>query len=241
LWIEWAALERTFGAAHFFCGMGTTVDECSVTAAQFSASEGFRRTFMLIAVLLGSVRSERMGLRAAKWVMAQLKARGHEAVLVDAAELDLPILDKMWKELKEDQSAKNEALKKKLATVAMLYGRADGFAIVSAEYNHAAPPGLTNLIDYFLEEYGFRPSAIVCYSAGAYGGVRAAMQLRALLPEVGMTSIPSLQPIPKIQEALSEEGVALTQELAEKSGKFFDEFEWYMRAMKAEREKGVPY
>jgi len=196
---------------------------------------------MLIAVLLGSVRSERMGLRAAKWVMAQLEARGHEAKLVDAAELDLPILDKMWKELKENDSAENEELKKKLAKVADLYARADGFAIVSAEYNHSAPPGLTNLIDYFLEEYGFRPSAIVCYSSGAYGGVRAAMQLRALLPEVGLPTIPSLQPIPNIGEALSEEGVALTQELAEKSGKFFDEFDWYMRALKAEREKGVPY
>ena len=196
---------------------------------------------MVIAVLQGSVRSERMGSRAAKWVMAQLKQRGHTPVLVDAAELDLPVLDKMWKELKKDKSTKNEELKKKLAKVAELYAKADGFAIVSAEYNHSVPPGLTNLIDYFLEEYGFRPSAIICYSTGGYGGVRAAMQLRALLPEVGMTSIPSLQPIPKIQEALSEEGVALTQELAEKSGKFFDEFEWYMRAMKVEREKGVPY
>jgi hypothetical protein len=27
-------------------------------------------------------------------------------------------------------------------------------------------------------------------------------------------------------------------ELAEKSGRFFDEFDWYMRAMKAEREQG---
>jgi hypothetical protein len=26
----------------------------------------------------------------------------------------------------------------------------------------------------------------------------------------------------------------------EKSGKFFDEFEWYMRAMDAERAKGTP-
>jgi hypothetical protein len=29
--------------------------------------------------------------------------------------------------------------------------------------------------------------------------------------------------------------------LAERSGKFFDEFEWHMRAYKAERAKGVPY
>jgi NAD(P)H-dependent FMN reductase len=182
-----------------------------------------------------------MGDRAAKWAMAQLKARGHKAVLVDAAELKLPVLDKMWKEIKKDPPAKYKKLHATLAPLAQLYARADGFCVVSAEYNHSVPPGLTNLIDYFLEEYLFRPSAIVCYSAGQYGGVRAAMQLRALLAEVGMPSIPSLQPVPSIGKSLSAEGVALTQGLAEKSGKFFDEFDWYMRAMKAERAKGLPH
>jgi NAD(P)H-dependent FMN reductase len=196
---------------------------------------------MVVAVLLGSVRSERMGDRAAKWAMAQLEARGHEAVLVDAAELKLPMLDKMWKEIRKDPPAKYAKLHETLARLAKLYGRADGFCVVSAEYNHSVPPGLTNLIDHFLEEYFFRPSAIVCYSATPFGGVRAAMQLRALLAEVGMPSIPSLQPVPSIGTALSADGVALTQELAEKSGKFFDEFDWYMRAMKAERGKGLPY
>ncbi len=196
---------------------------------------------MVVAVLLGSVRSERLGDRAAKWVIAQLEARGHEAVLVDAAALELPLLDKMWKEIKKDPPAKYAELHAKLAPLAELYARVDGFCIVSAEYNHSVPPGLTNLIDYFLEEYSWRPSAIVCYSAGPFGGLRAAMQLRAMLAEVGMSSIPSIQPIPSIGTALSKDGVALTQALAEKSGKFFDEFEWYMRALKVERAKGVPY
>jgi NAD(P)H-dependent FMN reductase len=195
---------------------------------------------MVVAVLLGSVRSDRMSDRAAKWVVAQLEKRGHEAVLVDAAELKLPLLDRMWKEIKKNPEAQHEKLQQKLAPVAELYARADGFCVVSGEYNHSIPPGMTNLLDYFLEEYFFRPSAIVCYSSTPYGGVRAAMQLRALLPEVGMPTIPSLQPIPSVGSSLSEEGVALTQELAEKSGKFFDEFDWYMRAMKAERAKGVP-
>jgi NAD(P)H-dependent FMN reductase len=196
---------------------------------------------MVVPVLLGSVRSERMGDRAAKWATAQLQARGHETVLVDAAVLQLPLLDKMWKEIKQDPPAQYADLHRKLAPLADLYQRADGFCIVSAEYNHSVPPGLSNLIDYFLEEYFFRPSAIVCYSATAFGGVRAAMQLRALLAEVGMPSIPSIQPIPTIDKALTKEGVALTQELAERSGKFFDEFEWYMRAFQNERAKGVPY
>ena len=196
---------------------------------------------MVVAVLLGSVRSERMGDRAAKWAMARLTARGHKPVLVDAAELKLPLLDKMWKEIKKDPPAKYRKLHETLAPLAKLYARADGFCVVSGEYNHSIPPALTNLIDYFLEEYFFRPSAIVCYSATPFGGVRAAMQLRALLAEAGMPSIPSVQPVPSIGSALTKEGVALTQQLAEKSGMFFDEFDWYMGAMKSERAKGVPY
>ncbi len=195
---------------------------------------------MVVAVLQGSTRSERMGDRVAKWVMAQLKARGHEAHLVDAATLELPLLDKMWKQLKGSEDPADRELKSKLQPLADLYERVDGFAIVCAEYNHSVVPGLTNLIDYFLEEYFYRPSAIVGYSTTPFGGMRAAMQLRALLPETGMGSIPTIQPIPAVDKALSADGVALTQELAEKSGKFFDEFEWYMMALKLGRERQDP-
>ena len=195
---------------------------------------------MVVAVLQGSVRAERMGARAVKWVVAELTKRGHEAVVVDPAALALPLLDKMWKEVKGSAAAADAALKAKLQPVAELYGRADGFCVVTAEYNHSVPPALSNLIDYFLEEYAYKPSAIVCYSAGPYGGVRAAMQLRAMLAETGMASIPTLQPIPLVGSALSEDGVALTQSLAERSGGFFEEFAWYMRALKAERELGLP-
>ncbi len=90
--------------------------------------------------------------------------------------LELPLLDKMWKEIgKEWRSCSGEVcgtLHAKLAPLAELYARADGFCIVSAEYNHSIPPGMSNLIDYFLEEYFWRPSAIVCYSQrGPFGGV----------------------------------------------------------------------
>lgn len=195
---------------------------------------------MVVAVLQGSVRSGRLGDRVAKWVAAELEARGHEAVIVDAAELKLPLLDKMWKEIKDDQGAEHAGLREKLRPLAALYERADGFAIVSAEYNHSAPPALVNLIDYFLEEYFYRPSAIVCYSAYQFGGVRAAMNLRALLAEVGMPTIPSLQPVALAGDALSADGVPLTQELTEKSAKFFEEFDWYMAAFKAGRELKDP-
>ncbi len=195
---------------------------------------------MIVAVLQGSVRSDRMGDRVAKWAVKQLEKRGHEAILVDAAVLNLPLLDRMWKEVKDDTSPVHADLRAKLRPLADLYERCDGFAVVSAEYNHSAPPALTNLIDYFLEEYFYRPSAIICYSASPFGGVRAAMQLRALLTEVGMPTIPSLQPIANVGTALSADGTALNQDLAEKTGKFFDEFDWYMMALKAGRAQQDP-
>ena len=153
---------------------------------------------MHVAVLQGSLRTDRMGDRVGKWVAAELDKRGHRTTSVDAAVLQLPLLDRMWKELKDDPSHEHVELKAKLAPLAELYERVDGFAVVCAEYNHSMPPGLTNLLDYFLEEYFYRPSAIICYSSLTFGGVRAAMQMRALLAEVGMSSIPTIQPIPSV-------------------------------------------
>lgn len=120
---------------------------------------------LAIPVILGSVRRDRMGIRAAHLVMDGLAARGHEPVLVDALELQLPLLDRMYKEY-----ALGEA-PEMLEQIAALYRRADGFIVVSGEYNHGIPPALKNLLDHFLEEYFWRPSGIVCYSAGAFGGV----------------------------------------------------------------------
>src|SRR5205807_10555957 len=110
---------------------------------------------------------------------------------------------------------------------------ADAYVIVSAEYNHSIPPALSNLLDHFLEEYFFKPSAIVCYSAGPFGGVRAAMQLRAMLPELGMSSIPSILPFPMAQDLLDEDGKPADPARADRNAaKFLSELEWYASALR---------
>ena len=118
---------------------------------------------------------------------------------------------------------------------------ADAFIIVSGEYNHSIPPALSNLLDHFLEEYFWRPSAIVCYSAGAFGGVRAAMQLRAMLCELGTPSIPSLLPVPRVQDAFDEVGHPREEIYHQRAARFLSELEWYARALKTARLAGVPY
>ena len=188
-----------------------------------------------LVVLVGSVRSDRQGIKAARYVEKSLAARGHEVTIVDPVLVQLPLLDRMYKEY---DKGKAPAVLEQLAT---LYRAADGFVVVSGEYNHSIPPALSNLLDHFLEEYFFRPSAIVCYSAGGFGGVRAAMQLRAMLCELGMPSISSLFPIPKIQNAFDESGTALDLSLDRRFGRFAAELEWYADALREARRKGVPH
>jgi NAD(P)H-dependent FMN reductase len=186
-------------------------------------------------VLLGSVRSDRQGIKAARFVERSLRTRGHDVTIVDPVDLKLPLLDRMYKEYEKGKAPVV------LEDLASLYRSADGFVVVSGEYNHSVPPALSNLLDHFLEEYFFRPSAIVCYSAGAFGGVRAAMQLRAMLCELGMPSVPSLFPIPRIQQAFDEAGLPLETGTDRRFARFAAEFEWYANALRVARLNGTPY
>src|SRR5215218_1085623 len=190
---------------------------------------------LLTPVILGSVRSERQGLKAAHFIIRHLEDHGGEAPLVDPAELNLPLLDRMYKEYPKGQAPEI------LERLAELFRRADAFVVVSGEYNHSIPPALSNTLDHFLVEYFWRPSAIVCYSGGRFGGVSAAMQLRAMLSELGTPSIPSLLPIPEIGAALTAEGDPEMPWLDKSASRFVGELVWYAEALRRQRAEGTPY
>jgi NAD(P)H-dependent FMN reductase len=188
-----------------------------------------------IVVIYGSVRSARRGIKAARFVERQFSERGHEVTLVDPLEHPLPLLDKMYKEYPKGSAPEN------LEWLATLYRAADAFVIVTGEYNHSVPPALSNLLDHFLEEYFFRPSAIVSYSGGSFGGVRAAVQLRAMLCELGMPSTPSMFPVPKVSTAFGDDGVPTDPAITKRFQRFASELEWYAEALRDRRRSGVPY
>jgi NAD(P)H-dependent FMN reductase len=190
---------------------------------------------LLVPVILGSVRIERQGIKAARFIIRHLEARGHEAVLVDPLEKPLPLLDRMYKEHAAGTAPPV------LEELAALYRRADGFMIVTAEYNQSVPPALKNLLDHFLEEYFWRPSSILSYSAGRFGGVRAAVTLRSVLAELGMPSLPTILAIPSIGKALADDGTASEPWIDKAVVRFLDEFDWYAQALAAKRKGGVPY
>ncbi len=186
-----------------------------------------------IAVIVGSVRSERQGIKVANWIVKKLEQRDHEVHLVDPMKLQLPLLDKMYKEMKTP----TENLQK-LYTIIK---EADGYIVITPEYNHSISAAMKNTLDYFLEEYFFKPSGIVSYSVGPFGGILAGTHLRQVLAEMGAPAIPSQLPISKVQEVFGENGDLVDKNYERRADRFFDEFEWYVSALSEQRKKGTPY
>lgn len=182
-------------------------------------------------VMYGSARGNRQGIKAARFFQRKLRERQHDVTLIDSAESELPFLDLMYKEY--DAGTAPEAMEK----VAQALQAADGFLVVSAEYNHSIPAALKNLLDHYQREYLYKPSAVVTYSAGPFGGVRGLVNLRAILAELGTPSIPSAFPVSSVGSSFDDDGNALNEAYDKRVVKFLDEYEWYANALKAARKK----
>ena len=190
-----------------------------------------------ILIFYGSYRSDRQGIRLAEYLLRSFKARGADAELIDAKQVDLPMLDRMYKEYAPGQApAPLEELAGKIKA-------ADAFVFVSGEYNWGMQPGLKNLTDHFLEEWFWRPAAIASYSAGRFAGARAGLAWHGSLSEMGMVVISSSLAVGAIGHALDadskpigEGGAALDRAFP----RFAEDLEWWLAAARAQRQKVRP-
>lgn len=127
-----------------------------------------------IAVVIGSTRPGRRGAGVARWfVESATRPDGPALDLVDLAEHALPAV------LGDTASGDAE----RIADLTARLGRADGFVIVTPEYNHSFPASLKQAIDWHKAEWVAKPVALVSYG-GRAGGQRAAEQLRLVFAEL---------------------------------------------------------
>ena len=190
-----------------------------------------------ILVFYGSYRSDRAGIRLAHFVVEGLRARGDDIELIDAKEVNLPMLDRMYKEHKKGEApAVLEALARKIIA-------ADGFVFITGEYNWGMQPGLKNLTDHFLEEWFWRPAAIASYSAGRFAGARAAVMWHGTLSEMGMVVVSSTISAGPVVQTLSEDGKPIGdggRALANAFPRFADDLTWWVEAAKSQRTRKKP-
>nr|WP_221199198.1 NAD(P)H-dependent oxidoreductase [Halomonas fontilapidosi] len=158
-------------------------------------------------VFLGTARNStppapaRLGLRVARACGRLLEADGATVELIDPLEIELGAVFKPhFAYAKAKVPEPLDALAEKIAA-------ADGYVMVSPEYNHSMSPALAHLLNHFGSSlYAFKPSAIVTYSAGQWGGARAAVNMRTFLAELGCLPVSAMIHIPRAQEALDEDG-----------------------------------
>lgn len=129
---------------------------------------------MKIFIILGSTRKERVGDKVANWVLkAAKKETDFNVELLDLRDYDIPFFD----EVRSIAYLNGEYSSKEGKRWAAKIAQADGFIIVTPEYNHGYPAVLKNAIDYAYLEWLYKPVAFVGYSAASTGASRAIEQL----------------------------------------------------------------
>lgn len=136
-----------------------------------------------IAVLLGTTREGRLSARVAEWVLDRLTALDlFEVEPLDLRDHPLPFFDG-----RPPAHSLREYPTEQVARLGRRLDAADGFVVLTGEYNHGYPAVLKNAIDHTFVEWRRKPIAFIGW--GNVGGARAIEQLREVAVELEMAPL----------------------------------------------------
>jgi len=204
---------------------------------------------LTIALILGSTRvaghaAPLLGPRVGLWLAAEIRAHGGSSPtfavdVVDCAAERLPLLETPHFGYRRGKAPPA------LESLAARLAAADGYVLLTPEYNHAPSPALLNLLNHFGSSlFSFKPSAIASYSAGQWGGVRAAHSLRAPLSELGCLPVSAMIHVANAGEAFHADGVpngggtddgAVAARWCKYAARTLSQLEWWAAAARAQR------
>lgn len=155
-----------------------------------------------IHVILGSIREGRAGEKVAAWFMDAMKdCESAQLKLIDLRDFPLPLFADATPPSQRKGPHGDPAVQKWLDEVS----EADGFIIITPEYNHGYSSVLKNAIDYGYHEWADKSVGFVSYG-GLSGGSRAVEQLRQVAGELHMYDVRDQVLIPMIWAAFDENG-----------------------------------
>jgi NAD(P)H-dependent FMN reductase len=185
-----------------------------------------------IKVILGSTRQGRFGEQPAKWILEKAKTKGLDVELLDLRDYPLPFFDEAISPSAKKEPYANSVVQKWTAKLA----EADGFIVVTPEYNHGTSAALKNAIDYVNPEWHKKPVGFVAY--GTVGGARAVEQLRQVFPELQAMTVRAAAMIvtpwmlPKNADGMTDLSSSDAQ-----ADMMLDQLTWWGEALKTAREK----
>jgi len=179
-----------------------------------------------IAVIVGSTRPNRNGRTIADWFMKTANHDDLDFELVDLAELDLPFLDEPIPPSQgKYEHDHTKAWSEKVAS-------ADGYVLVTSEYNHGPPAPLKNALDFLYNEWSRKPFAFVGY--GGAGGTRAIMQLEQIVTE--LSAVPLRGAINIVEPWSAVQGDTLNEDYVKGNvTALLENLAWWTETLKAGR------
>lgn len=188
---------------------------------------------MKIVVVLGSIREGRVGDKVADWVMKQAKERDSKFEYEFLDLKDYPM--KFYQEAKYPSALQGQSSDKNANKWIKKVGEADGFLIITPEYNRGTSGALKNAIDYPSNEWHKKPVAVIGYG-GMSGGGRAVEQLRLNFIELQTVPIREGVLVQFAGSMIHDGKLQADQHMESGLEKTFDQLEWYTEILKTARE-----
>lgn len=153
-----------------------------------------------LQIILGSTRQGRFGDKVARWFEQHAEQLGtFDTELVDLAKWQLPLLQApVPPAARESDDPVIQAWARKLE-------EADGYVLVTPEYNHGYPAVLKNALDVVYRPWSGKPVGFVGYG-GPGAGVRAVEQLRQVVIELAMVPMRQQVAIANVYRSFDETG-----------------------------------
>ncbi|PWG00291.1 NADPH-dependent FMN reductase [Levilactobacillus bambusae] len=86
-------------------------------------------------------------------------------------------------------------------------GAADGYLIMTPEYDHTMPGALKNALDYVADEFMGKPAKVLTYANNSRGGRLGGIGLLAPLSRLGAFTLPAQIAVPNVDQYFNESGV----------------------------------
>lgn len=209
-----------------------------VTPAPASASASAPAPRKL-AVILGSVREGRYGPTVGRWFIEQARRHGGFTVdVIDLADTPLPAALPPGPDDPDAPDRRTDAMR----ALAERLAAAEGFVIVTPEYNHSFPASVKHLIDWHFFEWQAKPVGFVSYGAAA-SGLRAVEGLRLIFAEMHAVTMRDVVCFNRFAdpEPFDAEGRPTAPEQADGAAKvLLDQLAWWATALHHARAKS-PY
>lgn len=182
---------------------------------------------MRIEIVSGSPRKGSTTHRLALFLQKELREKlEHDIGILDVRNFPLGLLQKVFTSA-DDAPEEHRGLAQRVFA-------ADGFVIVTPEYNGSYSPAMQNLFDHFPKQH-HKPFGLVTGSPGALGGIRAAMQLQQFVMALFGIPSPYMLVTPQVEKKFDAEGNLLDPAFQKSVDTFVKEYLWLAEKLVDER------